>query len=249
MGLAIYLDAVLPDANGVRRPPWFFLLPSYWRRGGVRGFWRCCMGQFMAQANAPCLLLPRFLCPTRSPSRPRPRPRPRPTPSTPPPLPRLQRGSLRAAARALGEPTESECGLLVDEDVAEEAARQRTRCAAYLRQAAGGTLAPAEAVLLPAQLAVMPAPGNGAAGAAAAGAKRETAEGEDLSLAGRPFAVEMFGLRKAYKVWGFGIAPPLLARQTAVRHGHASGRAGARCLQAVLFAKRPLCACRCSAAA
>ena len=33
MLLAVYLDAVLPDANGVRRPPWFFLLPGYWWRG------------------------------------------------------------------------------------------------------------------------------------------------------------------------------------------------------------------------
>jgi hypothetical protein len=32
MLLAVYLDAVLPDANGVRQAPWFFLLPSYWRR-------------------------------------------------------------------------------------------------------------------------------------------------------------------------------------------------------------------------
>lgn len=39
MALAIYFDAVLPDANGVQRPPWFFLLPGYWRRGGVRP---CC---------------------------------------------------------------------------------------------------------------------------------------------------------------------------------------------------------------
>lgn len=35
MVLAIYFDAVLPDANGVHRPPWFFLLPGYWRRSGV----------------------------------------------------------------------------------------------------------------------------------------------------------------------------------------------------------------------
>lgn len=29
--LAVYLTAVLPDASGVRDPPYFFLLPSYWR--------------------------------------------------------------------------------------------------------------------------------------------------------------------------------------------------------------------------
>lgn len=40
MALAIYFDAVLPDANGVHRPPWFFLLPGYWRRSGVS----CCRG-------------------------------------------------------------------------------------------------------------------------------------------------------------------------------------------------------------
>lgn len=34
MALALYLDAVLPDANGVRLPPWFLLSPSYWRAGG-----------------------------------------------------------------------------------------------------------------------------------------------------------------------------------------------------------------------
>lgn len=30
MSLALYLDAVLPDENGVKRPMWFFVLPSYW---------------------------------------------------------------------------------------------------------------------------------------------------------------------------------------------------------------------------
>ena len=37
MLLAIYFDAVLPDANGVRRPPWFFLQPGYWFPAKVRG--------------------------------------------------------------------------------------------------------------------------------------------------------------------------------------------------------------------
>ena len=32
--LAIYLDNVLADKNGVRRRPWYFLLPSYW---GISG--------------------------------------------------------------------------------------------------------------------------------------------------------------------------------------------------------------------
>jgi len=32
--LAIYLDNVLADENGVRRPLWYFLLPSYWGIGG-----------------------------------------------------------------------------------------------------------------------------------------------------------------------------------------------------------------------
>lgn len=90
----------------------------------------------------------------------------------------------------------------MDADVAEEAERQRKRCAACLRQAGGGSAAaaPAEAVLLPAQLAVLPVAGDGQDGAGAAGSKRATAEGEELSLAGRPYAVEMFGLSKAYKV-------------------------------------------------
>lgn len=41
--LAIYLDAVLPDAMGVRRPPWFFLQPSYWLRGGSVSAVRLCL--------------------------------------------------------------------------------------------------------------------------------------------------------------------------------------------------------------
>lgn len=39
MALAIYFDAVLPDANGVRRPPWFFLTPGFWRRSRVSVVW------------------------------------------------------------------------------------------------------------------------------------------------------------------------------------------------------------------
>ena len=31
--LALYLDNVLPDAMGVRKPPWYFLTPSYWGLG------------------------------------------------------------------------------------------------------------------------------------------------------------------------------------------------------------------------
>ena len=32
--LAVWLDNVLPNENGVRRPGWYFLLPSYWGLGG-----------------------------------------------------------------------------------------------------------------------------------------------------------------------------------------------------------------------
>lgn len=28
--LGIYIENVLPDAMGVRRPPWYFVTPSYW---------------------------------------------------------------------------------------------------------------------------------------------------------------------------------------------------------------------------
>jgi hypothetical protein len=138
----------------------------------------------------------------------------------------LQRGSLKAAAAALAAPTEAECGLPVDTDVAEEQQRQRQRCASYLRKrsggAAGGGGLPAEAVLLPAQAAVLlpaqaavvlPAKGGGApAGslkAAVAGgggcgdAEQEllpASGGDELALTGQPYVVEMFGLRKVYKV-------------------------------------------------
>eukprot|EP00961_Rhodomonas_salina_P297005 3936864-Rhodomonas_salina.1 len=33
--LALYLDNVLPDAMGVRKPPWYFLSPKYWWFGQV----------------------------------------------------------------------------------------------------------------------------------------------------------------------------------------------------------------------
>jgi hypothetical protein len=99
----------------------------------------------------------------------------------------MQRGSLKAAAAALAAPTEAECGLTVDTDVAEEQQRQRQRCASYLRQRTGADGAlPAEAVLLPAQAAmVLPAKGG---------------SGDELALTRQPYAVEMFGLRKVYKV-------------------------------------------------
>lgn len=154
--LAIYLDAVLPDANGVRRPPWFFLLPSTWWRSSGRG-------------------------------------------------------SLRASARALGEPTEAEAGLTVDADVAEESQLQRARCAAYLRAASGGAALPAEAAMLPAQLALMPSSpareGASAAPAAAGGKAKDPAAAVDE----RPYAVEMFGLRKVYSRGGLLRRRPFVA--------------------------------------
>ena len=36
LGLAYYLDSVLPDSYGVCRPPWFLLQPGYWSRQKVR---------------------------------------------------------------------------------------------------------------------------------------------------------------------------------------------------------------------
>ena len=144
----------------------------------------------------------------------------------------LQRGSSKAAAAALAAPTEAECGLTVDADVAEEQLRQRQRCASYLRQTSGssscssGDLSgglPAEAVLLPAQavaaLVMVPAGGGmGSPGslkiiAGDGDGKLAPAEiptlipasgggGDEVALTGQPYAVEMFGLRKVYKVHG-----------------------------------------------
>ncbi|KAJ1468860.1 hypothetical protein T484DRAFT_1853862 [Baffinella frigidus] len=31
--LAIYFDNIIPDSMGVRKPPWYFLVPSYWGFG------------------------------------------------------------------------------------------------------------------------------------------------------------------------------------------------------------------------
>ncbi|KAK9828716.1 hypothetical protein WJX72_001692 [[Myrmecia] bisecta] len=36
MALAVYFDNVLPDRNGVRKAPWYFLQPSYWRPSQAR---------------------------------------------------------------------------------------------------------------------------------------------------------------------------------------------------------------------
>ena len=36
--LAVWLDNVLPNENGVRRRGWYFLLPSYWGLGGRANF-------------------------------------------------------------------------------------------------------------------------------------------------------------------------------------------------------------------
>lgn len=138
-----------------------------------------------------------------------------PMPPSPAPLPcQTQRGSIKAAARALAAPTEADEGLSVDPDVAEETLRRRKRCAAYVASA-GGALPPASAsAALPAQEAVLPsgaaatkADGDGslrstpkvaaAAGVSSGGAVE--GDGEELAGAERPYAVEMFGLRKAYK--------------------------------------------------
>jgi len=147
---------------------------------------------------------------------------------------------MRAAAKALAAPTEAECGLTVDPDVAAEQQLQRTRCAAYLRglgaavgadagvgAGVGGAAVaiPADASLLPAQLAVA-SPGTAerherlevemqarlqqhvltkdkAKGelSRASGGSSGSADGDaDGAPAGRQYAVEMYGLRKQYKV-------------------------------------------------
>jgi hypothetical protein len=124
----------------------------------------------------------------------------------------MQRRSLRAAAAALAAPTEAEAGLAVDPDVAAEAAAQRSACAAHLRQN-GKTVPP----LLPAEAAVVPLDGGSTSplgkASSAIAAKVAAVEGADGGDAGagadvaseaqgRPFAVQMWGLRKVYKVRG-----------------------------------------------
>jgi hypothetical protein len=121
--------------------------------------------------------------------------------------PPLQRRSQRAAAAALAAPTEAECGLAVDADVADEAARQRAACAAHLRRPSGGShQLPAEAALPRGQgqaAAAGPDSTHGGADAAAAAAKEgdaEAAAAGGLECPVRPFAVQMWGLRKVYQV-------------------------------------------------
>lgn len=186
--LAIYLDAVLPDAMGVRRPPWFLLQPSYWLRGGsvskqphlsALPSENACLKHISTSA---CLT---NLCDP-------------PLPNTPTALPVRQRKSLRAAAAALAAPTEAESGLAVDPDVAEEAQRQRLRCAQHLR-AAGAPYKdlPGGDEALPAELA------STSADQPKQLAGKDVPSGEtgtEVAPAGRPYAVEMFGLRKVYKV-------------------------------------------------
>jgi len=38
LALAVWLDNVLANENGVRKRPWYFLLPSYWGLGGRANF-------------------------------------------------------------------------------------------------------------------------------------------------------------------------------------------------------------------
>lgn len=176
------------------------------------------------------------------------------TVATPAPLPRLQRGSLRAASKALAAPTEAESGLTVDPDVEAETQasgqradcadvcshcmlpllgapacltahcsalrpaqptnllqRRRASCADHLRHA-GCALPAGFAATSPAAAAVAATPQGAAAleagackAAALPGAKGPAgcdgeAGGEGGPAEGRPFAVEMFGLRKEYKV-------------------------------------------------
>ena len=58
MALALYLDAVLPDANGVRLPPWFLLQPGYWFPGRVSAL--ACVRACVLVRGCQCFLLPAF---------------------------------------------------------------------------------------------------------------------------------------------------------------------------------------------
>ncbi|KAI3423876.1 hypothetical protein D9Q98_009710 [Chlorella vulgaris] len=182
MWLAVYLDAVLPDANGVCLPPWFFLLPSYWGVGtGRRG--------------------------------------------------------QKAAVAALGAPTDAECGLVVDVDVAAEQLRQRQACVSHLRaKGVHVSLLPAEAAALPPSPSFEGGAGGeeqaqqeGSAGkkgkpsAAGGGGGGGVAAAADGQLEGQPFSVQMWGLRKVYRR-GFlpGRRRPFVAVRgnwLGVRHG------------------------------
>ncbi|KAL4855684.1 ABC transporter A family member 11 [Chlorella vulgaris] len=177
MWLAVYLDAVLPDANGVCLPPWFFLLPSYWGLG-------------------------------------------------------MGRRGQKAAVAALGAPTDAECGLVVDVDVAAEQLRQRQACVSHLRaKGVHVSLLPAEAAALPPSPSFEGGAGGeeqaqeGSAGrkgkpSAAGGGVTAAADGQ---LEGQSFSVQMWGLRKVYRR-GFlpGRRRPFVAVRgnwLGVRHG------------------------------
>ena len=182
MALAIYLDAVLPDPNGVALPPWFFLLPSYWRSSpGVR---RSADAHAVAVSRQPFLMNALLSCRCTAPHS----------------IARLQRASLRASAAALAEPSEVASGLTVDPDVAEEELRMRRCCGAYLQHSGWGGGGAQPSPLLPAEEAVAakklePLVGDGSS--------------EEQKADQHEYAVQMFGLRKVYKVRSW---PPSQAR-------------------------------------
>ena len=84
--------------------------------------------------------------------------------------------------------------------MAAEAQRQRRACAAHLRAQGGGVLLPAEAATLPAyeEVVGLPATAGLPAPAAASPTKPGGAEGGSGEPEGRPYAVQMWGLRKEY---------------------------------------------------
>lgn len=84
--------------------------------------------------------------------------------------------------------------------MAAEAQRQRRACAAHLCAQGGGVLLPAEAATLPAyeEVVGLPAAAGLPAPAAASPTKPGGAEGGSGEPEGRPYAVQMWGLRKEY---------------------------------------------------
>lgn len=107
---------------------------------------------------------------------------------------------------ALGAPTDAECGLVVDVDVAAEQLKQRQACVAHLReQGVHASLLPAEAAALPLspegegeEQAREGSGGKDRAAGGGGGAELAAAAGGQLD--GQPYSVQMWGLRKVYQV-------------------------------------------------
>ena len=136
LGLAYYLDSVLPDSYGVCRPPWFLLQPGYWSRQKVRRPRQ----QRRRAARLPTARLPTTACTKAAhvlaqtahdvhaaiP--------PDTHGGACPPSRSVQKHSVRSAARALAAPTELQEGVVVDPDVQQETDTMRMLCQQHISQ-------------------------------------------------------------------------------------------------------------------